>query len=379
MVELEKAFYSLALTKVRGVGSIIGKRLVDFFGSAKEVFSADRIKIEQVAGRFVANNIKNFSKWSEVEEDLKIAVRLGQNVVCYEEEDRYPELLRHIPDPPLCLFYIGELKKDTLCVAVVGTRYPSSYGIEITRTFSSFLASTGICIVSGMAIGIDTVAHRGAVEVGGKTWAVLGSSIERIYPRSNVKLGKEIVEKGGAILSEFPPGVSPSPENFPRRNRIIAGVSKAILITEAPEKSGALITAYLATEYGRDVFAVPGNISSDKSKGTNKLIKEGAYLTDSPDDIISQLIPDLSSQVEKSEFGFISPYATAYEIKRPYLTEEEERILAVLDSETPLHIDDIIKKTNLDPSQVISTLVSLEIKALVVEEGMGYYKKPRVS
>ncbi len=379
MVELEKAFYSLALTKVRGVGSIIGKRLVDFFGSAKEVFSADRVKIEQVAGKFVANNIKNFSKWSEVEEDLKIAVRLGQNIVCYEEEDRYPELLRHIPDPPLCLFYIGELKKDMLCVAVVGTRYPSSYGIEITRTFSSFLASTGICIVSGMAIGIDTVAHKGAVEVGGKTWAVLGSSIERIYPRSNVKLGREIVEKGGAILSEFPPGVSPSPENFPRRNRIIAGVSKAILITEAPEKSGALITAYLATEYGRDVFAVPGNISSEKSKGTNKLIKEGAYLTDSPDDIISQLIPDLSSQVEKSEFGFISPYTTAYEIKRPYLTEEEERILAVLDSENPIHIDDIIKKTNLEPSQVISMLVSLEIKALVVEEGMGYYKKPRVS
>lgn len=378
-MDLERVFYSLALSKVRGVGSIIGKRLVDFFGSAKDVFSADRVKIEQVAGKFVADNIKKFSKWGEVEEDIKISLRLGQKAVCYEEEDKYPELLRHIPDPPLCLFYIGEIHKDLLCIGIVGTRYPSSYGIEVTRTFSSFLALMGICIVSGMAIGIDTIAHKSAVDAGGKTWAILGSSIERIYPQSNVKLGKEIIEKGGAIISEFPPGVSPAPENFPRRNRIIAGISKAVLITEAPEKSGALITAYLALEYGRDVFAVPGNISSEKSKGTNKLIKEGAHLADSPDDIMSEIIPSLSSHQKKSDFGFISPYATAYEIKRPYLTPEEEKILSILDSEVALHIDDIIKKTNLNPSDVVSNLISLEIKALVVEEGMGYYKKPRVS
>ncbi|GBD03319.1 DNA processing protein DprA [bacterium HR19] len=372
----ESAFYSLALTKVRGVGSIIGKRLIDFFGSAKNVFSADRVKIEQVAGKFVAENIKKFNRWKEVEDELKLSARLGQSVLCYEEEDRYPELLRKIPDPPLCIFYKGELSKSMLCVGVVGTRKPSSYGVEVTKIFSSTLSMIGVCIVSGLAVGIDTFAHKSAIESGGKTWAVLGSSIENIYPASNISLAKEILDRGGAIISEFPPGVASAPENFPRRNRIIAGISKAVLVTEAPEKSGALITAYLAVDYGRDVFAVPGNITSKKSQGTNKLIKDGAFLAESPDDIISRIIPDLSRKDVRETFGLITPFV---EIKRPDISEEEEKILSVLDSETSLHIDEIIKKTSLDPSVVLSALISLEIKSLVVEEGMGYYRKPRIS
>ncbi|MDT7908091.1 MAG: DNA-processing protein DprA [Candidatus Calescibacterium sp.] len=374
-MDLEIAFYSLALTKVRGVGSIIGKRLIDFFGSAKNIFSADKVKIEQAAGKFVAENIKKFSKWREVEEEIKLAQKLNQKIVCYEEKEKYPALLRNIPDPPICIFYKGELEKDMLCVAIVGTRSPSQYGIEVTKLFSSFLSSMGICIVSGLALGIDTVAHKSVVDVGGKTWAVLGSSVENIYPQSNAPIAKEILNKGGAIMSEFPPGVPPAPENFPRRNRIIAGISKAVLIAEAPEKSGALITAYLALEYGRDVFAVPGNITSKKSKGTNKLIKEGAFVAESPDDIISRVVPQLGQKVRDEKIGFVSPFI-AYEIKRQDISDEEEKILSVLDEETPIHIDDIIKRTGLDPSQVLSTLISLELKSLVVEEGMGYYKKP---
>ncbi len=375
-MDLETSFYTLALTKVRGVGSIIGKRLIDFFGSAKSVFSADTSKIEEVVGKFVASNIKSFGRWKEVEDEIKLAHKLGQDIVCYEEKDKYPEFLSKIPDPPLCIFYRGVLSRDMLCIGIVGTRRPSSYGVEVTRSLSSYLASVGICIVSGLALGIDTVAHKSAIDAGGRTWAVLGSSCENIYPTSNISLVRQIMEKGGAIISEFPPGVMPSAENFPRRNRVIAGISKGVVVTEAPEKSGALITAYLAVEYGRDVFAVPGNISSSKSKGTNKLIKEGAYLVDSPDDIIARTVPQLL-QKSHPDFGFVSPY-TAYEIKKAEISDFEFRILSLLDTENSIHIDEIIKKTQLDPQSVVSVLVSLEIKGLVIEEGMGYYKKPRV-
>lgn len=182
----------------------------------------------------------------------------------------------------------------------------------------------------------------------------------------------DILRKNGAILSEFPPGTMPSAENFPRRNRIIAGISKAVLIVEAPEKSGALITAYMAIDYDRDVFVVPGSIFSKTSKGTNRLIKEGAFLAETPEDIISRIIPDLGQKQPLNQIGLISPFVN---IKRADLTESEEKILSFLSEDISMHIDDIIKKTQIAPQDVISSLVSLEIKGMVVEEVSGYYKK----
>lgn len=377
MLNLETAFYTLSLMRVRGVGSIIGKRLVDFFSSAKEVFMADRVKIEQVAGRFVSENIKKFDKWSSVEESLKLSLKLGHKFVCYEEKDKYPELLLKIPDPPLCLFFKGNLEPNVLSVAVVGTRRPSSYGVEVTRIFTTALSSIGICITSGLALGLDTIAHKTCVEVSGKTYAVLGSSLENIFPYENKNLTDAILKKNGAILSEFPPGTLPSVENFPRRNRIIAGISKAVLVVEAPEKSGALITAQIASEYGRDVFAVPGNIFSKTSKGTNKLIKDGALVAETPDDVISRIIPTLSVKQNPQQIGLISPYVNI--IKKSDMSKEEEIILSNLDTEKALHIDDIIKRTSLPPQDVISTLISLEIKGMVIEQTTGYYRKPEPS
>lgn len=372
MSNLETAFYTLALTRVRGVGSVIGKRLIDFFSSAKQVFLADRVKIEQVAGKFVSENIKKFDKWASVEDSLRLSLKLGQNFVCYEEKDRYPALLAKIPDPPLVLFYKGNLEVNALVVAIVGTRKPSSYGIEATRFFSTALSSFGICIASGLAFGLDTVAHKSCVEASGKTYAIFPSSLENIYPYENKKLVDDILRKNGAILSEFPPGTMPSAENFPRRNRIIAGISKAVLIVEAPEKSGALITAYMAIDYDRDVFVVPGSIFSKTSKGTNRLIKEGAFLAETPEDIISRIIPDLGQKQPLNQIGLISPFVN---IKRADLTESEEKILSFLSEDISMHIDDIIKKTQIAPQDVISSLISLEIKGVVVEEVSGYYKK----
>lgn len=372
-MDLEVAFYSLALSRVRGVGSIIGKRLVDFFSSSRNVFSADRIKVEQVAGKFISENIRKFDKWKSVEEVLRLSVKLGHDIVCYEERDRYPELLSKIPDPPLCLFFRGNLEAKALTVAVVGTRRPTSYGVEVARLFSSSLAMMGICIVSGLALGLDTVAHRSCVDVSGKTYAVLGSSLENIFPYENKNLVDEIIKKNGAVLTEFPPGTMPLPENFPRRNRIIAGISKAVLVVEAPEKSGALITAHIAAEYGRDVFAVPGSILSKASKGTNRLLKDGAFLAETPDDVVSRIIPEIVRKENRSQLGLISPYLN---IKRPDITQEEEHVLSVLDDDVLLHVDDIIKRTNLNPQTVMSALISLEMKGMVVEESPGYYKRP---
>lgn len=373
-MNLETAFYTLALLNVKGIGSIIGKRLIDFFSSSKSVFEADRVKIEQVAGRFVAENIKRFDKWKVVEENLRLSVKLGHQIVCYEEKDRYPEMLSKIPDPPLCLFFKGNFEPNVLAVGVVGTRRPSSYGVETTRVFSATLASLGICIVSGLAIGLDTVAHKVCLEVSGKTYAVLASSLENIFPYENKNLADDILRKNGAILSEFPPGTAPSPENFPRRNRIIAGISKAVLVIEALDKSGALITAYLAVEYGRDVFAVPGNIFSKTSKGTHKLIKEGAFLAETPEDIISRIVPNLGKSENIPQLGMVSPYINI--MKERSLSHEEESILSLLKPDSFLHIDDIIKKASLPPQVVISTLISLEMKGMVLEETPGYYRKP---
>ena len=222
------------------------------------------------------------------EEEARILDSMGAEVVGLDEGDRYPRLLSKIPDPPICLFVKGELRPEEPCVAIVGTRRASNYGRLVAERIARQLASQGICVVSGLARGIDTAAHRGALEAEGRTIAVLGTGLDVAYPPENRDLQGEIAKKG-ALLTELPPGTMPHPWNFPMRNRIISGLSYGVVVIEAPEDSGALITAATAAEQGREVFAVPGDVMSGRSKGCHRLIKEGAKLAEDASDVVEEL------------------------------------------------------------------------------------------
>jgi len=274
-------------------------------------------------------------------------------------DDSYPENLKNIYAPPLVLFYKGDISvlKETL-ISIVGTRKPSSYGIKQATFFSDYLSKRGFVIISGMASGIDTYAHKGALS-GGKTVAVLGSSLTKVYPARNKKLFKEIIESG-CVISEFSPLSITHPSNFPIRNRIIAGLSMFTLVIEAKERSGSLITAMLALEEGRDVGAIPGNIDSENSLGTNALIKNGAYLILSPDDILE--LPYYKGKVE-------------YEEEEIMLSDNERKVLSLIPKGRMINIDEIIEKAELNYGELFNILLHLRFKNLIVEfSGKNYQR-----
>jgi DNA processing protein len=274
----------------------------------------------------------------------------------------WPELLLEVPAKtrPKQLYASGSLPPaDALIVAIVGTRHPTAYGKDAAYEIARTLAKKRIVIASGMALGIDSIAHRAALETGTPTIAVLGSGIDEsvLYPKENVELAKQIVASGGALISEYKSDQKPELWTFPQRNRIIAGIAKAIVVIEAGEKSGALITARFATEYNRDVFALPGQMYSKQSKGTNALIKQGAQPITSCDDILNALGIEPSVQEQNS-----------YDAN-----PEEQKILDALDEELP--IDEIIKRTSLRANLVIALTSSLEIRGIIKGIGGGIYRK----
>jgi len=278
-----------------------------------------------------------------------------------KDDADYPKLLKEIYDPPFCLFVKGKLKNDGYNLAVVGTRKFSNYGKQITEEIVEPLASQGITIVSGLAYGIDGIAHKATLEVGGTTIAVLGSGINRahIFPKEHARLAEEIVEKGGAVISEYPPGTIPTRYTFPRRNRIVAGMSLGTLVIEAPEESGALITAQCALDNGRDVFAVPQNINSENSVGPNNLIKNGAKLITNYQEILEALnLQEIKNFIDNKQIIPDSPI--------------EEKILNCLSKE-PQHVDLIIKETKLDSPTVNSNLTLMEMKGKVKNLGGMMY------
>jgi len=278
------------------------------------------------------------------------------------EDKNYPKLLKKISNPPKILYCKGNLLKNEKCLAIVGTRRCSDYGREIAFSIARDLARTGITIVSGMARGIDSFGHLGALEGKGRTIAVLGTGLdeESIYPKENLKLARKISENNGCLISEHPPGTRGMKQNFPKRNRLISGMSLGVLVVEAKLKSGALITANLAQKQGRKVFALPGKINSLNSKGPHLLIKRGAKLVETADDILKELnLPNfkqLSSRNLKGE------------------TLEENLILEVL-KEGSLPIDEIIEKTNLSPQIVSAILSSMEIEEKVKNLGGNIYSR----
>ncbi len=293
--------------------------------------------------------------WEKLWEDL---LKRNIKMVIYGE-DGYPPLLKEIKSSPPFLLYQGILEGDKF-ISIVGTRNPTSYGIKIAENLAKELAKYGFVIVSGLAYGIDTYAHKGALEGGGSTWAILGSSLDHIYPSRNINLAEKIIESG-ALISEYHLGTKPSRYTFPQRNRIISGISHGVVIVEAGEKSGALITADFALDQGREVFAIPGRITDDKSQGTNKLIQEGA-----------KLVVDVRDILE--EFGI----EYEKEVKVVSLDPEEEKVLQILTFE-PIFIEDIFKNIDIPITRLMFIIISLQAKGLVEEyPGQRYAKKKEV-
>ena len=283
--------------------------------------------------------------------------------VCCVEDDEYPELLRNTADPPYLFYYRGDLHiLNEFCLAVVGSRVATSYGRTQAFRFGRELAGQGVVVVSGMARGIDTEAHRGALEAGGKTAAVLGSGIDVIYPRENRKLYQQIVDNG-IVISEFAPGTKPESGNFPARNRTISGLSRGVLVVEAKQRSGALITADFALEQGRDVFAIPGPINSQNSMGTNNLIKQGACLVNSLDDILHEYGMDVAVN-PASQQGVLAFPADS----------DEAAVLEALAHDT-VHFDRLVQLSRLGVGKLSAALLKLEFEGIIRAIPGNYYVK----
>jgi DNA processing protein len=343
------------LKSVPGVGNLLGKRLIDHFKSPQNIFQASNgelLQVDGVTGRHVTA-IKTHKMPARVETELDLVVRKGYRIVTLTDSN-YPQLLRQIPDPPPFLYVSGRLDRSPVKIAVVGSRNATDYGLTTTKRLSANLASLGITIVSGLARGIDTAAHQGALAASGKTIAVLGSGLEQIYPAENKTLYQRISEQG-AVVSEFSLYTKPEGHNFPIRNRIISGMSMGTVVVEATKKSGSLITARLAAEQNREVFAVPGSIQSFKSTGTHTLIKQGAKLVENAQDIVEELTQMIQYKEDPEKDN-----CDADADKLALLTVDELQVYDAL-GPYPIHIDDLARKVAMGPGRLSSVLLKLEL------------------
>ncbi|MDZ7303898.1 MAG: DNA-processing protein DprA [candidate division KSB1 bacterium] len=342
----------LQLLSVPGIGPTRIRALVGHFRSAEAVLRAPVHALCQVEGieHTLAENIHHADNVASAQQQLDLAERQQCRILSFWDSE-FPAALKRTYDPPVVLFVKGELRpEDEFAIAIVGTRTPTEYGKIATERLTAELTGRGMTIVSGLARGIDTMAHQTALKSGGRTIAVLGSGLDIIYPPENRRLAQEVVQHG-AVISEYFFGTKPDAVNFPRRNRIISGLAFGTLVIEAGEESGALITAQAALEQGREVFAVPGSIFSPKSLGPHRLIQEGAKLTMRVEDILAELPQqlDLFSKSQTSEAPVIQ------------LNENEQKVMALLSHE-PIHIDPLARQVNMPASQLLSILLELEFK-----------------
>jgi len=351
----------IILNAINGLTNSRIQKLIECFGSAKEILSAgpqclldDNLITSKMYESFSA-----FAQESFLNKEKVLLEKHQARVISYDSE-YYPNLLKMIPDAPVLLYWKGVLEKvEEISVAIVGSRKASVYGLNTAERFSGELSDLGVTVVSGMARGVDTAAHKGALGKQGLTAAVLGSGLANIYPRENTKLFHKIVATG-AVISEFPMQTDPIAYNFPRRNRIISGMSLGVIVIEAFERSGALVTSRLALEQGREVFALPGNINNPASQGTNKLIKEGARLITSLQDVLEELKPQMDSYLDM-ETNKIKP---AISTPPPDLSGEEAKIFDLL-GEDPLHIDVLAHQCAMNVSELSSVVLGLELKHLI--------------
>lgn len=353
----------IALNLSGDIGSIHLKALLDTFGSAGQALAAPQEILARLPGigPKIAVRLRSLNRGS-VERELDLAAKSGVRIITRLDPD-YPLTLTYIPDPPIVLYLKGTLlKEDAMAIAIVGSRIASFYGLSMAGRFSQALCRSGFTVVSGLARGIDTSAHRAALEAGGRTIAVLGSGFNHIYPAENRGLFEAIAGQG-AVVSEFAFDEQPLKQNFPRRNRLISGLSLGVLVVEAARNSGALITADMALEQGREVFALPGRAGSRTSFGTHRLIKQGCSLVDEPQDIIDAL--GLAVDCRRPDPGL-----------GPSLSAAEETLYRKFNEE-PLGLDEIVHDTGMQVPMVLPLLLALQLKKRIRQlPGKEFMKTP---
>src|SRR5579884_108761 len=355
------AEYWIAFSSIDGIGPAKTKRLFEAFGSLDRAWQADgRALAEAGLDRPAVQALTKARQSADPKRELERLDRVGAHAISWDDEARYPRLLRHIANPPVVLYVRGEiLPRDELAVAIVGTRVPTAYGRQVAQKLAAELAAKGVTIVSGLARGIDAEAHRASLEAGGRTLAILGSGLDVIYPREHAGLARQIAQSG-AVMTDYPLGSQPDAVHFPARNRIVSGLSLGTIVIEAGDTSGALTTARFAAEQGRDVFAIPGSIFSKQSFGVHRLIQDGAKLVACVDDILDEL-----------NLGMV-----VHQLQMPSGAEPEDpteaALLAALSAE-PTHIDEVARQANMAVADVSSALTMMELKGLVRQVGALSY------
>lgn len=353
-----------------GIGPRAAAKLLERFGSAEAVFGAPRVELERLRLRAEAiESIMARDLFEKAALEIERVRELGADVLLLDD-GVYPALLREVFDPPITLYVKGAWAEclEQPCVAIVGSRRCSTYGQNAAGMLARDLAKRNVTIVSGLARGIDAAAHRGALEAGGRTVAVMGTGIDQIYPRDHRKLAAEILDNKGALVSEFPLATPPAPQNFPYRNRVISGLSLGVIIIEAAENSGSLITARMALEQGREVFAVPGNITSRNSFGTNYLIKgAGAKLVQQWQDVASELPPEVAARLlpPEPQTAKESGLVEQLQLVPADLTASEHAVFKLLSTDDPAHIDALAEATRLSVPELTGALLGLEMRELV--------------
>lgn len=345
----------IALNMIPRMGPVRLRKLITAFGSPQAILNASADTLRQIdgIGPEVARSIASWQETINLEAELR-RIASSNITVLSQNDPRYPTILREIYDPPIVLYLFGSLEpRDQHAIGVVGTRKPTHYAQDATKKIAFQLAYSGITVVSGLALGIDTIAHQAALAAKGRTLAVIGSGLSKLYPPQNRELAAKIADCGGAVLSEFPLETSPDRQTFPMRNRIISGLSFGVLVVEAGVRSGALISASQAADQGRNLYVVPGRIDNPNAIGSNRLIQQGAKLITSAEDILE----DMHILSLESPRLPLSPAP-------PGLTELETQILRSLETEE-LIIDQIVTKTGLPSYQISSTLLALEMRGLV--------------
>ena len=362
-----QGIYWLALALTPGLGPTRIKKLIENFGTGERVFNASLTELEATGILAVsAQSIATGKSMELAQEECGKVVEAGARIISLSDPE-YPPRLKEIYDPPVILFVKGSV--EVLAqpgIAMVGTRHPTPYGSGMAERLSTDLAARGLVIISGLARGIDTASHRGAVAAKGKTVAVLGTGIDVMYPKENTRLTEQIVAMGGALISEFPVGTFPAPQNFPIRNRIISGISAGVLVVEAAEYSGTRITSRLALEQNRDVYAVPGNVTNKNSWGPNTLIKQGAKLVATWEDVWEELPPDIQAALSSRQNESIEPETASLfpdEVSSPH----EKKILRLLKADESTHIDELVEllEAEISPSEIFAALFELELNGKI--------------
>jgi DNA processing protein len=371
--------YWLALALSPGLGPTRGRKLVEHFKDPQEIFHAPLTELEALGLQAHSAQSIALGKSLELASEEFAKATTSQVTILTREDAQWPVRLSEIYDPPLVLYVRGSAEiLSRPGIAIVGTRHPTPYGIGMAERLACDLASQGLTIVSGMARGVDTAAHRGALK-SGKTVAVFGTGVDEIYPKENKKIAEGILSSGGVLVSEFALGTFPAPQNFPIRNRIISGLALGVLVVEAGEYSGTRITARCALEQSRELFAVPGNVTSRNSWGPNTLIKQGAKLTATWEDVWEELPTEIKLQLESQRQAAASDNSPQTEtlFAEPKLSPGEKKVLSLLKEHESTHIDEIIEKleSQLSSSEVFTILFELELNGKIRQmPGKNYVK-----